>query len=279
MHAHAVSPISQQNICDATDISYKSSSLGIPNPIVNISELSSDDKENLLDQIDSLKQEIIMKFITLQAELIKSLKMLITPTQLAQTLKAYTCSMTNSAETMSSAATLFQDHEDKLIAAKEIEHIFIVITPYLTYFNYELIEVIARVHGADKDKQNMQQYHNDFSEYCKKMPCVEFHEKCNESKQTKLNFKLDYDRNVLKLGDVKTIQRRIAKILNVKASVLCLHCIEDGCMSLTFLVPTFFVDCLLDLITNNMLVLQENVKLLSICVVHDHHDSPVMVGI
>ena len=276
---YAVSPIPQQNVCDAADISYKSSSLGIPNPVVNISELSSDDRVDLMAQINKLKKKIIEEFLKLQADLIKSLKELITPTQLVQTLRAYTCSMTNSAEAMSSVA-LFQDHDEKLIAAKEIEHIFIVITPYLSYFNYELIEVIVRVHGAYRDKENMQQYCNDFYEYCKKMPCVEFHEECssNESKRTKIKFKLDYDRNQLKFGDVKRIQCNIAAILGLRPSVLYLHGIEDGCMSLTFLVPTFFVGCLMDLITNNTSALQENVKLLNVHVEHDQHDSPVMVG-
>ena len=53
---------------------------GIPNPFINVSELSSDDKEDLMAQIDRLKRNIHIKFMKLQADLIKSLKELsITP--------------------------------------------------------------------------------------------------------------------------------------------------------------------------------------------------------
>ena len=268
---HTDSQISTRNVCDEADISYKSSSLGIPNPSVDVSELSCDDKEDLMAQIDSLKHKIHVKFLKLQTDLIKSLKEVVTPAQLIQTLKAHACSMTNSSKNRSSA-TLFQDHEEALIAAKEIEDIFIVINPYFSYFNYELIEVIVDVHGAHEDKENMQQYHNEFSDYCKKMPCIEFNEECSssESKRTKIKFKLDFDRNQLKLGDVKHIQRRIAGILHVKPSILYLHCIEDGCMLITFLIPTSFVGGLMELINCNKAVLQEDVKL--VYVQHDRHD-------
>lgn len=176
--------------------------------------------------------------------------------------------MTDSADSLSSA-TLFQDHEEKLLSAKEIEDIFIIINPYSSYFNYELIEVIVGVHGTHRDKENMQLYCNDFSEYymkCMKMPCVEFHEECsaNESNHTKIKFKLDYDRNQLKFDDVKHIQHNIAEILNLKPSVLYLHCIEDGCVFITFLIPSFFGDYLMDLITKNRSALQNNVKLLHV---------------
>ena len=119
----------------------------------------------------------------------------------------------------------------------------------------------------------MQQYRNDFLECCKKMLCVEVHEEytLNESKRTKIKFKLDYDRNQLKVDDVSCIKFHIAKILNLKPSVLYLNCIEDGCMVITFLIPTFFANCFLDLITNNKLALQKKVKLLFVeC---DYQDS------
>ena len=266
---HAVSQISQENVCDATNISYKSSSLGIPNPCIDISELSPDDQEDLKGHISDLKSQINRKFLKLVADLSKSLKGTVTPAQLLQTLKSYSFSCT---EGVSSTATFFQNHDKELAAAKEIDDILLILTPCFSDFNYELIEVIIDVHGADKDKENMQQYHIDFSEYSKKMPCIEFHEQysSNDSKRTKIKFKLDYNLNQLKLYDVKHIQRRIAQILNLRPSVLYIHSINDGCMVIMFLIPTFFIDCLMDLIANHKSALQKHVKLIH--VEHDHHD-------
>ena len=242
----------QQIVCDKA---YKSS-LEIPNPCIKFSELSSDDRENLLAQIDRLKDEIHVKFLKLQADLIKSLKGLITPKQLVQTLKAHM--------TYHGSAAIFDHHKEELIAAKDIEDIFIIMNPYFSFFNYDLIEVIITVHGACSDKENMQQYLRDFSEYCKKIPCVEFHEEYNANEsRTKIKFKLDYDRNNdLELGDIKRIQRQIAEILHVDPCVVYLHSVEDGCILITFLVPTFFVNCLIDLIAKNKSDLMKNVKLL-----------------
>ena len=63
---------------------------------------------------------------------------------------------------------------------------------------------------------------------------------CEKSpRQTKLKFKLDYDKNLLKLADIKNIERQISKILEIKPCALFLHSVEDGCIAITFLVPAF----------------------------------------
>lgn len=188
------------------DIPYTPSSLGIPNPTVNFSGLSPDDREDLEAQIESLTREIHVKFLKLQADLIKSLKKSkITPAQIIQTLKAHTCLACHSDNIKS--ATLFQDCQEELSSAKEVEDVFVTISQYFSYFNYELFEMIVEVHGSHRDKENMQNYLKHFSAFCEKVPCVEFHQECHysETKRTKIKFKLDYKRNQLKLGDVKRI--------------------------------------------------------------------------
>lgn len=262
------SHISVQNICDQADIPYTPSSLGIPNPTVNFSDLSPDDREDLVAQIDSLTREIHIKFLKLQADLIKSLKKSkITPAQIIQTLKAHTCGIARHSENVI-CATLFQDCQEELSSAKEVEDVFVAISQYFSYFNYELFQMIVDVHGSHKDKDSMQHYLHDFSAFCEKVPCVEFHHECHhklkETKRTRIKFKLDYDRNQLKLGDVKRIQRNIAKILKLKPSVLYLHCVEDGCLIFTFILPTYLIGVLIEAIKNGKAMLQQKVRLLYI---------------
>ena len=271
-HVYLLRIVPTLNICDEADIPYEPSSLGIPNPSVDFSELSFDDREDLLAQIEGLKEEITVKFLKLQSDLITSLNTQedINPLLLANTLLTYTHDIADGAHGRS-CVSLFQHHHQNLVEAKRIEEIFIIINPYLSYFNYELVQVIIDTHGTDKDKKNMQQYLKDFSDYCKKVPCVEFHEEsdCNESKRTKIKFKLDYNKSQLKLGDVKRIQRRIARILKLKPSVLFLHSVDDGCVVFTFLLPTSTINHVMDMIACKESTLLDEVKL--ICVEHGHH--------
>ena len=214
-------------------------------------------------QIDILKREISGKFLILQTHLINSLKKQgdVTPSLLGLTILRHARDVASGM----SCASLLEDHRQELIKATEIEDVFFVIDPYLSYFNYELLQIIIGTHGTAKDKQNMQQYLNDFSEYCKKVPCVEFDvPNSRECKSTKIKFKLDYDKNQLKLGDVKRIQRCIAAILNLKPSTLSLHCIEDGCVIFTFLMPTSIVNYVMDIIEMNKSILKDEIKLLHV---------------
>ena len=270
MYTYTGSQDAQRNICDIADVPYKPSSLGIPNPNVDFSELNNDHKIDLSAQIDALQSEIVKKFLELQAELIKSLKEhKVDPLEIVSTLMGYGYSISSSNESL--RTSLFQTHQQELTTAKKIESIFLIINPYISYFNYELLEVIIRAHGSKEDKGNMQRYIVDFSEYCKKVPCVEYCEGF-ESKRTKIKFKHDFDRKQLTMGDSKRIQRRIAEILLLKPSVLFLHRIEDGCVAFTFLVPTFIVGILMESITKNRVSLEKEVKLLR--VEQDHQNPP-----
>ena len=261
----AVSQGTKLSICDEVGIPYTASTMGIPNPTVDFFQLSPYDQEDLLAQVDDLTYKVHVKFLGVQAKLIASLKrMNVTPEQIIQTLKAHTCRVSSSGDSIISGS-LFQEHMEELSVAKNVEEVFTIITPYFSYFNYELLEVIIEVHGSDNDKQNMRVYLHDFNDFCRKVPCVEVHKRCDvsEAKRTEVYFKLDYDKNSLKHGDVKRIQRQIAKILNVRPSVLFLNCIKDGCVLFEFLIPTHFVDFLTELIDGEKATLQSDVKMLS----------------
>ena len=66
-------------------------------------------------------------------------------------------------------------------------------------------------------------------------------------KRAKLIFKLEYKKKILKPINILEIKRQIAKILNIDSSLLVLHSIKDGCTEITFLVPIFCVEKMVDL--------------------------------
>ena len=88
---------------------------------------------------------------------------------------------------------------------------------------------------------------------------------CQKSlKRVKLKFKLDYDKELLTLSDIKSIQRHISKILNIRPSVLFLHSVEDGCTAITFLVPDPCINAVLKLLKEKSTTLQREVKMMTI---------------
>ena len=167
--------------------------------------------------------------------------------------------------------SLFQLHKKDLLNTSDIYDIFMIISPYYSWFNYELFKEIVNTHGSDEDKANMQRYCQDFSEYCKRIPCVEFQDSNSKSScQTKIKFKLDYD-NIESLNhyDIKHIQRSIAEILNLKSSVLVLSDVQNGCMALTFLVPAHIASQLVQLATDKKATLHKEIKMISAVQEHD----------
>ena len=253
----------EENICKLAEIPHKQSSLPIPNPVVQLSALSIDEHEDLQAQIEDLKFEIHRKFLRLEAELVNSLDGRVTAANVVRTLmKHCTVYPTGSMYNIS----LLQEHKQALLDAKDIEEVFAIIHPFYSYYNYELLQTIIDVHGSEKDRERMQQYILDFTNYCRRVPCMEFYDDhCQKSlKRVKLKFKLDYDKELLTLSDIKSIQRHISKILNIRPSVLFLHSVEDGCTAITFLVPDPCINAVLKLLKEKSTTLQREVKMMTI---------------
>ena len=141
--------------------------------------------------------------------------------------------------------------EGELAEATSVSDVFKAIRPHCSYFNYDVLETLVQINGSSKEKHYLKKYVQAFSAYCKAVPCVEKvcgndHEE-TKSKRTKLKFKLDFDREELKPDTVRSIKYKIAKHLGVRPSALYLCRIEEGCISLEFLVPTFILEDLLPL--------------------------------
>ena len=166
--------------------------------------------------------------------------------------------------------------EGELSKATSVSDVFKAIRPYCSYFNYDVLETLVQVNGSSKEKRYLKKYIQAFSAYCKAVPCVE--RVCGSdhedtiSKRAKLKFKLDFDREQLKPDAVRSIKCKIAKHLGVRPSALYLCRIEEGCISLTFLVPPFITEHLLSLSDAQKIALHEDVKTLSIeCEFEDFH--------
>lgn len=210
-YLHSDSQMSQRNVCDEAGIPYKSSHICPSNPVVNISELTSDEMKDLIAQISSLSHEIHVKFLNLKENLIESLKGRVSPTILVITMM-YDIHVHNA-----------DDLKGQLGAAREVEEVFNIMEPYYSYYNYDLIEMITYVHGTTRDKQSMQQYVIDFDQYCRALPCEE--EIINDGQRTKIKLLCDFGSSlrILKHDDIRNIRRRISGNLGIRPQSLHLH--------------------------------------------------------
>jgi hypothetical protein len=263
----------EPDVCEAADVAHRRSSLKISNPVIeNYSELGEDDRENLTDQIQSLAEIIQEQFLKLGELLLQSLKARkIEPKSLINTLSQCEIYSIEKERKMK----IFQLHSRDLSEAKDIYDIFLIISPYYSWFNYELFKKIVNTHGSDVDKDNMEQYCQDFSVYCQRIPCVEFQENNSKSsRQTKIRFKLNLNIKSLNVYEIKCIQRNIAKILKLQSSVLVLSSIGDGCMALVFLVPSHVAAQLVELAIDEKATLSNEIKMISI---DQEQDDPYQI--
>ena len=240
--------------CDLGNIPQYKSSFEVTNPIVRFSDLDDDDLEDLRAQINKLTKKINLEFGRFFDKVFASFR------------DSRKVDRDRLVLTLISEERLFK--EDELAGTTSVYDIFKVIRHYCSYFNYDVLETLVQIHGSPQDKCGLEEYDQAFSVYCKAVPCVE--EVCGsdhkdvKSKRTKLKFKLDFDRQQLKPDVVRSIKCKIADYLGIKPSALYLRRIEEGCMSLEFLVPMFILEDLFPLNSAQKNAFREDIEVLGI---------------
>ena len=235
------------------DCPHSHSSLPIPNPVVRFEELSEDDRKDLFAQTDELTKEIYTQFKILLNQVYKSLTERVRHTAVRLTL-------------IGDDAMIFGNDND-LNEARDMDQIFETIGPYLSYFNYDLLKLLVKVHGTPEDKKCLDKYLKSFAGYCRAMPCAE--EVCGSDdsrpNRVKIRFKLNFDRQRLKADYVKeNIIHNITRILKIKPSSLYLCTIKEGCVSLEFLLPSFLFSRIFPLMNEQIISLYSEVSMTAI---------------
>ena len=232
------------------EIPHHRSSLAVSNPVVDLKSLDEDDREDLECVINELRMKIDIEFDKLINVIFKSWNSReIDLEELFLTLKK---------------ENVFE--EGDLHQVKTVYEILSMVISRCSYFNHEVFQTLIEVHGSDQDKTYLQQYKEEFTVYCKAVPCIECVDYGNgsESKRTKLGFKVDFELKDLKQSAVKSIQRNIARHLGIRPSSLYLQHVTDGCVLLEFLVPNFVVEKIFPLTDSQIVALYSEVKVLTI---------------
>ena len=63
---------------------------------------------------------------------------------------------------------LLEHEKDSLMKAKDIDQIFHILRPHMSFFNYETLEFLVDTKGSKEDKRRIQKYLREFKHFCKR---------------------------------------------------------------------------------------------------------------
>ena len=121
----------------------------------------------------------------------------------------------------------------------DIEEVKDLIEECSTYFDFRPVEYMIQNVGLERYRQLLEKYKEDFEHYIKRRvfecPCEIGPPEAPNSTKLYVKLESDYD----KLVDLKQFQCHLCLILEVSVHVLRLSSVKDGCIQLTFLIPSF----------------------------------------
>lgn len=216
-----------------------------PYPYLDKSRLSECDVEDLVQKLSTQLTDVLKHFADLRTSTCKSL----------------TSRQVNPDEVADSALSVKQfepSWEKNLTEACErsVARVFMVLSRHMSFFNYEILEHIIKHHGTDEDQKSLSKYLNHFRNFCKRSvfqvpPHIFGHSQgVGEAKLSVYITDLAKYRDGtsdVSLASVKSIQRKFASILDVKASTLHVYEIEKGSIIIKFSIPTSIAKALFPL--------------------------------
>ena len=210
-------------------------------PYLDVSNLSSGDRQDLIQKLSRDYMNILEKFARLQEHICRSLVRQNIPAE-----RVTNC-------TLSLALFKSDDVPRPLLAgelesieeARSIDRVFILLKKHklISYFNYGILKHIIEIHGTEDDKFKLREYVNEFQNFCRRSvfevpPVIS---ECTSP--TRKIFKVLMTGDIhMTLTDVAAAERKIAGILGLRHSVLTLHKITPGSLILTLSVPVSIVE-------------------------------------
>ena len=207
-------------------------------PYLDVHQMSKDQKQDLEAQLLSETESILRNFATLVRNTCESLvKQCINPKSLAVCVLA----LRPFSQLHQDQSPLLRDEDKEIRNADTIHDIFLVLMSHISFYNYGLLEHIIEHNGTQQDQSNLEKYKGDFKGFCQRrifeVPPHVFGNESKEKDWAKVTLKLD--ERVQSLANMQEMQRKVARILGLKPSTLYLCRVDEGCVQLLYLIPTF----------------------------------------
>ncbi len=152
-----------------------------------------------------------------------------------QELSAFLLSFQSTPGALKSNANLFiSSCQQELYTADTIDAVFVIVSQFWSFLDYDLLENVVNKFGDFSDKQNFADYIKSLLEFLFDWRVVPHKIQRSECPTTavKLCFKLDGDS--LPYRDIRV---SIANIFDVRVENVLIESIDNGCTKLVFLLP------------------------------------------
>ena len=214
-------------------------------PYLDASRLTESQRTMLVGRLLDESQDMLFDFRHLVSTARKSLiQQNIPPEDLVAELLSLDVldPVLNKAKVPGTDTPVFRECQEKLQEAKSINAVFFIIKDYFSFFNYKIIECIINEFGTKDDQEAVRSYKETFERYCKHrvFECPpHIYGSRSESGLACLVVKKDDVLGNFSMNELKLFHYRLCRILQVTEHTLQLLSVEEGCLQLTFQIPTF----------------------------------------
>ena len=158
---------------------------------------------------------------------------------------------------------LFEQDIIKIFKAEcsTIEDVFMRLKGYYSWFNYQLIKDIANVFCEDdvQLKKEFKKYKSHLSKYCEKRLHYFPEETEPPTVDTQIYiFKIEQEWRTMTLSQVKIVKKIICQILKLQKVALRLRSVRNGCVEMTFDIPTHLAEVVFPLSEEKVRVLKKH---------------------
>ena len=209
-------------------------------PYLNLSGLTSEQRQELKIRLQIDSQKIMIRFQELVSATIESLIRRNVPQKKlfshVMTLRAFDPVFKEP------QVPLFRHRFEELKAANTIYDIFQVLNDYFSFFNYQLIEHIIKALGAKKDKARLRKYKEDFIRYAERriFECPPEFGPVSDADHADIFVKVDSHYDDCTVGQIERFRHKLSEILQVFSQGSLRLCrVDKGCFQLRFQVPAF----------------------------------------
>ena len=245
--------------------SNKTESVDVLSNRPSFQQLSSSDKEELRAMLDDDEEKMKLHFGRIVTKTCDSVEKQTTVAKFAGSILAL--GAYDPAPEVQDRS-LLHEHRDEIKGAKAIPDIFIILSAYWNYLNYEILKYIVELYGTSEDIERLEYYSKKLHVFCERR-IFELPEGSSETgnvqneKQAKFVIKLDVQENIT-CKEVLQIRRRIAKILRIDVAALTISQMDIGCVQLTFLIPKFLVQEVFPLSSEQISALSKDASVISL---------------
>ena len=126
--------------------------------------------------------------------------------------------------------------------AQTIPKVFIALSNYLSFFNYDILDQIITELGTEEDKRELQKYKDNFQMYAKRRiyECSPQFGPVSETHHADIFVKVDSHYESYTVVELQDFQNRLCELFHISSQGILRLCrVEKGCFQLMFQVPYF----------------------------------------